>query len=91
MISVSEPVEHGDTVELPSNPTIDVAVQSSGMAVNIFIHAVGEEPTATYTVELADTDGTDDIDLSADTDHVAVTHVDYKRMVAVTFTKDNEN
>jgi len=83
-------VEHGDTIELPSDPTIDVAVQSSGMAVNTWVHAVGEEPTDTYTVELADTDGTGDTDLSPDTDHVAVTHVDFTRSVAVTFIKDND-
>jgi len=87
---VSEPVEHGDTVELPSNPKIDVAVQSSGMAVNPFVHAVGDEPLEEYTVGLADTDGTGDTDLSPDTDHVAVAHVDYTRMVAVTFMKDND-
>lgn len=87
---VSEAVEHGDSIELPSDPTIDVAVQSSGMAVTTWVHAVGETPLEQYTVELADTDGTDDTDLSPDTDHVAVTHVDYKRMVAVTFMKDND-
>jgi len=86
----SEPIEHGDSIELPSNPTIDVAVQSSGMAVNTWVHAVGNEPTDTYTVGLADTDGTDDTDLSPDTDHAAVDHVDYKRMVVVTFTNNND-
>lgn len=91
MRAVSEPVEHGGTVELPSDPTIRVACQESGMAVNTFVHAVGDEPLEEHTVELADTDGTGVTDLSPDADHAAVCHVDYKRMVAVTFTKDNEN
>jgi len=90
MKAISEPVEHGDTIELPSNPTIDVAVQSSGMAVNTWVHAVGKEPTDTYTVELCDVDDSGDTDLSPDTDHVALCHVDYKRMVAVTFTNNND-
>jgi len=87
---VSEPVEHGDTIQLPTDPTIDVAVQSSGMAVNTFVHAVGDEPTDTYTVELEDVNDSDDTDLSPDPDHVAVTHVDFTRSVAVTFTKNND-
>ena len=87
---VSEPVEHGDSIELPSDPTISVACQESGMAVNTFVHAVGDEPLEEHTVELDDTDGTGDTDLSPDADHAAVCHVDFTRSVAVTFIKDND-
>ena len=84
-VAVSQRVEHGDTIELPSEPTLDVAVQPSGAAVDVFCHAIGDDPTDTYTVELADVDGTGEVDL--DGDHVAVCGVNYQRMIAVSFTK----
>jgi len=85
MICVSEGVEHGDEIDLPSDPTIEVAVQPSGAAVDTFVYAVGSEPLDTYTVELADVDGTGEVNI--DGENVAVCGINYQRMVAVSFTK----
>jgi hypothetical protein len=86
-VAVSERVERGDTIELPKDPTIDVAVQPSGAAVSVFCHALGDDPLDSYTVELADVDGTGELDI--DGDHVEVCGVNYQRMIAVTFAKDD--
>lgn len=85
-VAVSERVEHGDTIELPSEPTIDVAVQPTGAAVNVFCHAIGDEPLDVYAVELADVDGTGEVDIDGDLE--VVCGVNYQRMIAVSFTKD---
>lgn len=85
---VTEPVEDGDIIQLPCDPTIDVTCQASGMAVNTFVHGVGEAPLEQYTVELVDIDDSGSTDLSPAPDHVAIDHVDYTRMIAVTFHKD---
>lgn len=85
-VAVSEKVEHGDTIDLPKEPTLDVAVQPSGAAVSTFVHAVGDEPLQEHTVEMADVDGSGEVDI--DGDLVDVCGVNYQRMVAVTFTKD---
>jgi hypothetical protein len=84
-VAVSERVENGDRIDLPKDPTVDVAVQPSGAAVSVFVHAIGSEPTDSYTVKLADVDGTGEIEL--DGEHVAVCGVNYQRMIAISFTK----
>ena len=85
----SEPIEHGDSIELPNDPTIEVSCQSSGMAHNVFLHAVGEEPTNTYTVQMADAYESGEVDI--DGDYVALCNGGYTRVIVVTFTKDNED
>jgi hypothetical protein len=86
-VVVSERVEHGDRIDLPKDPTLDVAVQPSGAAVSVFAHSVGDEPLQEHTVELADVDGSGEVEI--DGDHVEVCGVNYQRMIAVTFTKDD--
>jgi hypothetical protein len=88
-VAVSEKVEHGDRIDLPSDPTLDVAVQPSGAAVSVFCHAVGDEPLEEHTSELADVDGTGEVDI--DGDHVVVSGVNYQRMIAVSFTNNNND
>jgi hypothetical protein len=83
---VSKRVQHGDRIDLPKDPTVEVAVQPSGAAVDTFVYAFGSEPLDSYTVELADIDGSGEVDI--DGDLVDVCGVNYQRMVAVTFTKD---
>jgi len=84
----SEPIEHGDSIELPSDPTIEVSCQSSGMAHNVFAHVVGGEPTDTYTVQITDVYESGEADINGD--YVALCNGGYTRVIIVTFTKDND-
>lgn len=85
MNAVTTRIRDGDTVELPTDADVSVAVERQGYATNIFLHAIGDERTETYAVEIHDIES--DQTVPTDADHVEVAHVKYNRFVAVTFTQ----